>query len=198
MIHAIKQQQVPNGVENVEGRGPYIGTYLRGRFYPLDPRPEEMFIEDIARSLSMQCRYNGHIDRFYSVAEHSVIMSYMASTDDVAKWCLMHDATEAYIGDMVRPLKFLFPEFSEMEDKVHLVLAERFDLPYTMPDEVKKWDDVICSNEKEALISGGEHWTNMPPPHPTIKVPKTEFGPAAAEALFLMRYKELFKGEENG
>src|SRR5262245_27549306 len=98
--------------------GDWMQTISGRKFWPLDPRPEEVCIEDIGHALSLVCRFGGHCHTFYSVAEHSVRVSLLA--EDMAKssahWTdenirmialsgLLHDAAEAYIGDMVRPLK---------------------------------------------------------------------------------------------
>lgn len=97
-------------------------------FWPIDPRADEIDIEDIAFSLSHLCRFGGHCKRFYSVAEHSVYVSRLVSPE-AALWGLLHDASEAYVGDMPRPLKRMLPEFVMMEGKVQQAVAERFSLP---------------------------------------------------------------------
>src|SRR5208282_6622849 len=88
----------------------WIRTFSGGRFYVLEPRVEDVRIEDIAHALSMQCRFTGHVREFYSVAEHSVWVSRYSHRED-ALWGLLHDASESYIGDMSTPLK-LQPEMS--------------------------------------------------------------------------------------
>ncbi len=87
-------------------KGDYIATYTGKQFYPLDPRPEDVCLEDIAHSLSNLCRFTGHTDtdRFYSVAQHSVICSTIVAPE-AALLALLHDAAEAYLGDISRPLK---------------------------------------------------------------------------------------------
>jgi len=183
------------GVE-ITDRGPYTGTWLRGRFYPLDPRPEEVKIEDIAAGLSKQCRFNGHIDRFYSVAEHSVIASTLTTDIHLARWLLMHDAPEAYIGDMVRPLKAVIPQFQAIEDRIMTVIAEKFGLDGEMPDEVKVIDNVMCSTEKRDLIPGSPPWANMPPALLTMEITEREVLPEEARLMFMRRFHELF--DRNG
>jgi hypothetical protein len=85
-------------------RGDWMQTFTGRAFYPLDPRPEDIDPVDIAHALSLICRYGGHSSRFYSVAEHCVLMSHAVAPEH-ALWALLHDATEAYLGDMIRPLK---------------------------------------------------------------------------------------------
>lgn len=183
------------GVE-ITDRGPYTGTWLRGRFYPLDPRPEEVKIEDIAAGLSKQCRFNGHIDRFYSVAEHSVIASTLTTDIHLAKWLLMHDAPEAYIGDMVRPLKAVIPQFQEIEDRIMTAIAERVGLDGDMPAEVKTIDNIMCSTEKRDLIPGSPPWKGMPPAIQGMVIPEREVRPEEARIMFMRRFHELF--DRNG
>ena len=79
-----------------ERRGDWIQTYLGIQFWPLDPRPEEVMLFDIAHSLSNMCRFTGHCREFYSVAQHSVIVSQNVPREDAA-WGLLHDASEAYM-----------------------------------------------------------------------------------------------------
>jgi hypothetical protein len=88
--------------------GDFMQTYTGRQYWPMDPRPHEVYIEDIAHSLSLQCRYAGHCIKFYSVAEHSVLIArHLAATraPEVAFAGLLHDAPEAYCVDIPRPLK---------------------------------------------------------------------------------------------
>lgn len=91
-------------------RGPYIQTYTGKKFHPFDPKPEEICIEDIAHSLAHICRFNGHTEFFYSVAQHSLIVAHLLKDESPLTQLLglLHDAAEAYIGDIPAPIK---PEF---------------------------------------------------------------------------------------
>ena len=82
---------------NVARRGGWIQTYTGRQFWPLDPRIEDIDIHDIAHALSHQCRYSGHCLRFYSVAEHSVLLSHHVAGEHML-WALLHDAWEAYLA----------------------------------------------------------------------------------------------------
>lgn len=93
----------------------WLQTFTNQAFFPNDPGSLYISKYDIAHSLAMQCRYNGHTKIFYSVAEHSVLVSHAVPEED-ALWGLLHDAPEAYIGDMIRPLKKLVPAFREMDE----------------------------------------------------------------------------------
>jgi hypothetical protein len=135
-------------------RGSWMQTFTGRKFYPLDPRPEEIDPRDIAHALSLICRFGGHTRRFYSVAEHCVLMSEVMPTRELALWALLHDATEAYVGDMVRPLKHHMPEYRAVEDRVMAAIAERFSLTTAvMPAEVKDADSRIILDERAALLS---------------------------------------------
>ena len=83
---------------------PYFWTYAGKCVHPLDPHPDEIDIEDIAHALAHVCRFLGHTDRFYSVAQHSVLVSQQVPAAD-ALWGLLHDASEAYICDLAAPIK---------------------------------------------------------------------------------------------
>lgn len=147
-------------------RGQWMQTYTGRAFYPLDPRTDDIHPMDIAHSLGMQCRYNGHTTRFYSVAEHCVLMSdwilsemaaerfWAHDAHDLALWALLHDAAEAYIGDMVRPLKLHQPAFRDIDDSVTAKIAQRFELSrMTIPSVVKTVDTRILLDERAALLA---------------------------------------------
>ena len=131
------------------------------RFYPFNPNPDDIEISDIALALSHLCRYNGHCRLFYSVAEHSVHCSnYVANGHEFT--ALMHDATEAYVGDMIRPIKRFTPNFQEAEELVWQAMCSRFDLPREMPEEVHYVDNLILVTEARDLLPDGaklmEEW----------------------------------------
>ncbi|MBZ9973541.1 hypothetical protein LB517_28325 [Mesorhizobium sp. BR1-1-12] len=136
--------------DNSTRRGDFMQTYTARQFWPLDARPDEVHIEDIAHSLSLQCRYAGHCKRFYSVAEHSVLIAnwiwWHGSVAD-ALVGLLHDATEAYLVDMPRPVKRSMHEYRLHEAALWKVIAERFGLPEDMPAVVHEADNRIIADE---------------------------------------------------
>lgn len=169
-------------------------TYSGRRYYPLDPKPSEIESADIAHALSLLCRYGGHIDRFYSVAEHCVLLSYTVSPEN-ALHALLHDATEAYVVDVPRPIKRYLPEYRELEDKVWQAIAERYGLSPEMPAEVTEHDTRILLNERATLFSHAElgKWTmdGMDPLDVDIYgLPSNEI-----ETIYLLRLKELLNTE---
>lgn len=125
-----------------------------------DVNPEDINLEDIAHCLSNLCRYGGQTKQFYSVAEHSCRVAESVS-DENKSWALLHDATEAYLGDVVRPLKYL-PEMSayrEIEKIFEKAIIERFDLDPIMPEEVKKYDGILLATEMRDITNiPDDHW----------------------------------------
>lgn len=168
-------------------RGDWMQTFTGRKFYPMAPAPEDVDILDIAHSLSMQCRYNGHVSRFYSVAEHCVLMSEVIEPE-FALWALLHDATEAYVGDMVRPLKLNMPEYRAAEDRVEVAIAERFGLQMPMPPRVKQIDTAILLNERRELLSDSYPWSTDGEP---LSVDIVGWLPRTAKWEYLARFAEL-------
>ncbi len=130
-------------------RGDWFQTYTGKRFWPYDPRASEVDVVDVVRSLSMQCRFNGHCAEFYSVAQHSVlvesIVDYLCGNLRQRYAALLHDAAEAYTGDMIRPLKLGMPEFRAMERGVEAAVEEHFHIELTAADrELIKTADVLA------------------------------------------------------
>lgn len=140
-------------------QGDWMLTYTGKAFYPMDPNPEDIDPRDIAHALSLLCRYNGHVKKFYSVAEHCVLISY-ALPQEFSLWGLLHDATEAYVGDMIRPLKSSMPAYRYAEDRVMEAIASRFGLEGKMPDIVKEYDTRMLFTERATLmnLTQGKPW----------------------------------------
>jgi len=163
--------------------GDWFQTYSGKMFWPLDPHPEEVDIGDIAHSLALQCRFNGHVKVFYSVAQHSVLVASILP-DRFKLWGLMHDAAEAYVGDMVRPLKLHQPDFREAEARVMAVIVAKYGLsPSTEPSEVKQADNVLLMTERRDLLAPPpQAWTPRAEP---LQQTITAWSPNVAEATFL-------------
>jgi uncharacterized protein len=171
--------------------GDWMQTYTGRAFWPLDPRPEEIDPLDIAHALGMLCRYGGHVRRFYSVAEHCVLMS-RAVAPEFALWALLHDATEAYLVDVPRPIKHYLPDYVAIEHRLMAVICERFGLDATEPPEVKDADNRILLDERAKLLKT--------PPRPwapeieglqPLGVRVTGWGPRLAQRIYLDRLNEL-------
>lgn len=134
--------------------GDWMQTFTGGMFWPMDPRVEDVRIEDIAHSLALQCRYAGHCLNFYSVAEHCCLLHDYAP-EPLKKWALLHDASEAYLVDVPRPLKPFLTGYKAAEDRVMQVIQEKFNLG-DMPDAIKEMDNGILADEQA--------WNMAPPP----------------------------------
>lgn len=121
-----------------KSKGNWIQTYTGKHFYPLNPKSEDICIEDIAHSLSQICRYNGHTNQFYSVAKHSILLSYLAEDYGIDSegqlYYLMHDAHEAYVGDMTMPMKYnlrilgLYKVYNKIVKKIDKVIFKKFNI----------------------------------------------------------------------
>lgn len=176
------------GVSADAPRGDWMQTFTGVAFYPADPQPEEIFIEDIAHALSLQCRYGGHCDRHYSVAEHCVHVSYMVPPEDALAG-LMHDATEAYLMDIPRPVKALLPQYRDLEDKLWAVIAKRFDISPVLPTSVHEADNRILNSERDANMKAPPQDWGVPDDGSRVRL---FFCDAQwAELWFLQRFKEL-------
>jgi len=126
---------------------------------PLNLKVEDIDIDDIAHSLSLLCRFNGHTTSLYSVADHSIRVAQElrvgGAPRKIVLWGLLHDASEAYLGDMARPLKRT-PEmqfYRDAEERAMRVIAERYDLGWPMPNVVKEVDQMMCVTEWRDLIA---------------------------------------------
>lgn len=130
--------------------GDFMATYTGRKYWPCDPRPGEVFIEDIAHSLSLQCRYAGHCILHYSVAEHSVhIARWLLPIHGptVALYGLLHDAPETYCVDVPRPLKPHLANYKAIEERNWHAVADRYGLSREFPDVVHEADNRIIADE---------------------------------------------------
>lgn len=173
-------------------RGDWILTFSGKAVYPLDPEPSSICLEDIAHPLAMLPRFAGHIKRFYSIAQHSIHVSYLVAPR-FAKWGLLHDASEALIVDVPRPLKKL-PEFAPYraaeENMMHIICGV-FGLDPVQPNEVSYADNVALATEIRDLMPPSPlPWSvKLPLPDPQ---PLHYLSPEEAEQAFLKRFNELW------
>ena len=148
-------------------------------------------VEEIAHALSMLCRYGGHSPVHYSVAQHSVLASYIVD-DEFALTALLHDAAEAYLGDMVAPLKALIPEYRNLEAKVQYAIHRNHGSHRQPQPEVKKADLVMLATEKRDVLKDedGSIWASIAGviPLPITIVPMTTM---EARTAFMERYTEI-------
>jgi uncharacterized protein len=170
-------------------QGGWIQTRSGVAFYPLAPVVVDIHLDDIAHALGNLCRYGGHSRTFYSVAEHSVLLSY-AVPEDLKRWALLHDASEAFLIDVPSPIKPFLSGYKEIEARLMHAVAARFGLTWPEPDALRDYDRRIVSNERAALHGPApQPWTDHGEPLPGITI--TGWMPLQASARFLMRAREL-------
>lgn len=165
--------------------GSWILTYTGRQFYPLAPEVQDIVIDDIAHALSNLCRYNGHCRTFYSIAEHSLRVSLAVPTDD-ALWGLLHDASEAYLGDFVSPLKYHTEcgrAYQRHEANLMATICARFGLAPTVPASVLRADHEQLQEEM--------HWLMDPATRFDRRMSINAMPPLQAELEFLNRFREL-------
>jgi hypothetical protein len=173
-------------------RGEWGCTYTGRQYWPSEPRPEDIQIEDVAHALSLQCRFGGHCVAFYSVAQHSVHVSQFSDVPD-RLWGLLHDASEAYLVDLPRPVKQVLPAYRVLEQRMMAAVCNAFGLPLDMPGSVRHADEAMLTAEAYALMPprSVQHWTL---PVPAAPINLDLWSPMEAEARFLERFRELRGG----
>jgi 5'-nucleotidase len=176
--------------------GPYLQT-VSGRWVnPFDPDPEQIDIGDIARALSNQCRFGGHCRTFYSVAQHSILVSELVEdrggdVEDVFA-ALMHDAGEAYLGDMPHPIKHRSPlgaAFREAEQHLEHAIRERFGIRPDVPG-LKPADRALLATERRAFSAETWDWPELEGVEP-LDLELRAWSPDEAERAFIARFAEL-------
>lgn len=199
------------GIADLKPEDIYMHTASGVKVFPFNMKPHQVDIESIAHHLACVARWQGATkhrflkDRiFYSVAEHSVYVSDYVMNElgrpDLALQALMHDAPEAYIGDMIRPLKYspaFHDVFKELEDKVWKAIATRFDLPVEMAAEVKMADDAICMAEWVQIVprDPNEQWgyavVKGGTPVQAAQIGINMLSPIEARDMFMDRWNSL-------
>jgi hypothetical protein len=169
-------------------KGDWMQTYGGMKFWPLDPDPDRIIIEDIAHALSNICRYGGHARKFYSVAEHSVHVSNYV-LEKYALEGLLDDAAEAYIGDMIRPIKYSIKEYCKIDTKLSQVIRVKFGAKKSRDVNVEFVDNSILLDEADQVMGGQVDDWGLLGSRLDVKI---EFwSPEIAEMKFLNRFKEL-------
>jgi 5'-deoxynucleotidase YfbR-like HD superfamily hydrolase len=166
----------------VERFGDWFISYTGKQIYPLDFRPEDINIHDIAHSLALTCRWAGHCTEMYSVADHSIMCAEMANVTagfprTSVQWCLLHDAGEAYLHDAITPIKKdlyfkrgdEFVSFKDIENRILKCIGDKFGLPWPIPKEVHTMDarmlktealDITRFKDSAALLPKKAWWDN--------------------------------------
>lgn len=140
----------------------WIEVISGGQFHFVEPRQDEIRVEDVAYSLSRLCRYNGHTRRHYSVAEHCCLMAdWVAeqewSTPRDVLTALHHDDAEYIIGDLPRPVKVMMPQFKEVETVLDQALARKFGTVWPFPDWLKELDARILVDERRSVMNPSDN-----------------------------------------
>lgn len=172
--------------------GAWIQTYTGAKFNVFDPEISAVNILDIAHALSMCTRFNGHLSSYYSVAEHSVLMSRMVGKDDQLA-ALLHDAAEAYLSDVPRPIKYMLPAVKELDQKVSACILEKYGVD-NIPAYIHDLDRSMCLTEAKASGMNTDEWTEGHEQYGIVEVRLFYWNWKTARAMFLNRFDYLTGG----
>lgn len=177
----------------------FIGTYTGKKFFLLQTRPKDIDIRDIAHGLALQCRWTGQCKHHYSIAQHSWYCSYLGP-DYEALDRLLHDGSEAYMGDMNRPLKHFTQAgvaYREQEAVLQMAIRKKFKVNLMEPPSVHVADNQMLYTERDQLLNlkfrEAEKWL---PSRETARIKIKKWSPEKAEKMFLQRFNELTKGRK--
>jgi 5'-deoxynucleotidase YfbR-like HD superfamily hydrolase len=176
--------------------GPFIQTLSGRRVNPLDAAPEDIDPSDIARALAHICRFGGHSKAFYSVAQHSAIVCDLleerGATPDELMAALLHDAAEAYLGDLPHPLKHrseLGAAFRVAEKRLEAVINERFALP-DVSARIKPLDRALLATERATFSEVTWHWPELDGAE-ELELEIEAWSPDRAQEEFSRRYERI-------
>ena len=173
-----------------EYAGHWIGTYSGKKFHYLSPHEDEIDIRDIAHALALTCRFGGHVKEFYSVAEHSIRVAEIVPKEFRVN-ALLHDAHEAYLHDVPRPIKQDMPQYKVIADKIQNKINIKFVCQFVgekgilCDKNVKVADVIMLATEAKFLMSSTEDWASLPDPLKRFKPMDWK----KAEKQFLRRFK---------
>ena len=171
-----------------EYEGHWITTFTGKKFHFLENNPDEIDIVDIAHALAFTCRFGGHVNRFYSVAEHCIRVAEIVPAEQRLS-ALLHDAHEAYLHDVPRPIKIVISGYKEIADRIQATIDRKFG---TCPTpEIKHADDVLLATEARDLKVGVTDWAALPAPlRPMIFPIQFDF----VSTVFLSKFVEYSNG----
>lgn len=172
--------------------GHWITTYTGKKFHFLDPQPEEIDIVDIAHALSLNCRFTGQCKEFYSVAQHSIMVAEIVP-QEYKLHALLHDASEAYMPDLPRPMKAEIPKFKEIEKLILNSIFDKF-LKNAQYDHtiIKMADNILLATEARDLMTNMDDWAALPEPLKEFIVPLASW---EVEIDFIRMFDELRRAE---
>ncbi|NLK76728.1 MAG: DUF429 domain-containing protein [Clostridiales bacterium] len=178
----------------------YILTYTKTKFYPLEPIADDIKIEDIAHSLALMTRANGHFKHFYSVAQHAINCYKEAKvrgySERVQLGCLLHDASESYISDLTRPVKGQLHGYLIIEEKLQNLIYEKYglgDLTEEEKNQVKYFDDALLYFEFMVLM-GVPIFDTLPEKHMEHDFSQRDFSNVENEFIYI--FNRLTKGKK--
>lgn len=170
----------------------WILTASGKHFDLIDPQPDMIDILDIASALANLCRFSGHCKIFYSVAQHSAIASQIVAPEYAIE-ALFHDASEAYLGDVTRPLKQLLPDYRRIEQRVEAVIRQRLGLPDTQSGAVTEADRIMLATERRDLMPDDQtDWPILAGITP-LSNRLNAVNSYRAKAMFIERVVEVFQ-----
>ncbi len=170
-------------------KGPTIMLHSGAWFDFCAPTRSNFTIEDVAHGLANIRRYSGQCRRFYSVAEHSILVSETAIGFELE--ALLHDAAEAFMGDITRPLKQMLPEYKKIENDVEEAILMKFGLTAPLPTEVKDADlRVLAAEQSQIMPRGTDEWVREQHIVPAPVIVR-HLNPEQAKRAFLDRYERL-------
>lgn len=196
------------------GRGPYMHSANGRKIYPFDPRPEEIDIEVVAHHLATNNRWNGATQhkRFrtritFSVAEHSVLCArYVRDILGFPEFeleTLLHDAPEYLFGDLIRPFKhhpLIHPIIKPIEDRAEKAVAEKFNLIFPLPKQVKIADEAVCAAEAQQIVPKDEReeWESGKLHIDTLVAPYEiqMLDAYSAKEMFLIEFEDAIRRRE--
>lgn len=170
----------------------YIETISGRKIDFHNPDPDQIVIEDIVHALRNTCRFGGFVNQFYSVMRHSANVALLVP-DRLKYQAILHDAAEAYIGDMPTPFKYAMQDFLDLESRIQAAINSKFGLPDKMPNIIKMADRVALMTERDHLKPGGMVWEDKY--EDNIRVPTNTFewscGSVNHYCRLIEHYKEL-------
>ena len=154
----LRNAMADNKYIDTDRKGDWLSTFTGRMFWPMDPRVGDFDIRDIAHGLSLTCRFAGQCRQFYSVAQHCVIVALRFKQHIDVRTALLHDAAEAYIGDLATPVKRSLPDYKVCEDNILRCISEQFNTSFPISREIKEVDYLMLHLEAHTMMNESQDW----------------------------------------